>query len=174
MLVDTWTDLARIVAVGVPIYVVLIVMLRITGKRALAEMNAFDLVVTVALGSVLATTFLSDRVKLLEGLLAIALLLGLQYLIAWGGLKWPLFRRLVVERPRLLVHEGRMLNEAMHKERIAKEKVFAAVRSSGRMSLAEVEAVVLETDGSFSVMGRQSNDASAMASVSNFPPEAEH
>jgi uncharacterized membrane protein YcaP (DUF421 family) len=172
MLVDKWMDLVRVVAVGVPIYFVLVALLRVTGKRALAKMSAFDLVVTVALGSVLATTFLSDQVKLVEGLLALALLLGLQYLVAWAGLKWPKFRSLVVERPRLLLYQGRMLPDALRKERIAHEEVLAAVRSSGHMSLADVEAVVLETDGGFSVMGRQSGDASAMESVSNFPPPA--
>lgn len=173
MFFDGWSSLLRIFVVGVPVYAALVMLLRITGKRALAQMSAFDLVVTVALGSTLASTFLSDRVTLAEGLLAFALLLGLQFVVSWTSLRWPEFRKVVVERPRLLVYRGRLLEKALHNERIAKEEVLAAVRSSGRMSLSDVEAVVLETDGSFSVMGRQSGDSSAMESVTNFPPDGQ-
>ena len=61
----------------------LYLILRISGKRTLAKMNAFDFVVTVALGSTLATVFLSKDIALAEGLFAFALLAGLQRIVAW-------------------------------------------------------------------------------------------
>ena len=69
-----WFDLARVLIVGVSAYAALVFLLRISGKRTLSKMNAFDLVVTVALGSTLATILLSKDVALAEGLLALALL----------------------------------------------------------------------------------------------------
>jgi uncharacterized membrane protein YcaP (DUF421 family) len=174
MFFDNWTSLLRIIAVGIPVYAVVVLLLRLTGKRALAKMNAFDLVVTVALGSTLATTLLSERVALAEGLFALGLLLGMQYLVAWASLKWPKFREAVVQQPRLLLHNGRLLDDELRKERIAREEVLAAVRASGHMSLSDVAAAVLETDGSFSIMARQSGgEPSAMESVANFPPDRE-
>ena len=76
MLFDTWFGLVRIVVVGTAAYAALVLILRVSGKRTLAKLNAFDLVVTVALGSTLATVLLSKSVALAEGLLGFALLVG--------------------------------------------------------------------------------------------------
>ena len=79
MFFNGWTALAHTVIVGVAAYAALVVLLRLSGKRSLAKMNAFDFVVTVALGSTLATVLLSKEVAPAEGALAFALLLFLQY-----------------------------------------------------------------------------------------------
>lgn len=78
MFFDTWQGLGRIVVVGVLAYAALVIFLRFSGKRTLSKMNAFDLIVTVALGSTLATILLSKDVALAEGLLALLLLIALQ------------------------------------------------------------------------------------------------
>ncbi|RZJ88157.1 MAG: DUF421 domain-containing protein, partial [Hymenobacter sp.] len=75
----SWESLVRTLVISLLAYVGLIVMLRISGKRTLSKMNAFDLIVTVALGSTLATVLLSKSVALADGLLAFALLIGLQF-----------------------------------------------------------------------------------------------
>ena len=80
---DTWLALGRTAVVGVLAYLALVFLLRISGKRTLSKMNAFDLVVTVALGSTLATVLLSKNVALANGVLAFALLIGLQFAITW-------------------------------------------------------------------------------------------
>jgi uncharacterized membrane protein YcaP (DUF421 family) len=74
MFFDSWFGLLRVVVVGTLAYVALVVLLRASGKRTLAKLNAFDLIVTVALGSTLATVLLSKSVALLEGLVAFILL----------------------------------------------------------------------------------------------------
>ncbi len=117
-------------------------------------MNAFDLIVTVALGSTLATVLLSSSVSLSEGLLAFALLCGLQYAVAWLSVRSPRFQDLVKAEPSLLFYDGRFLEAALRRERVTREEVLAAVRAAGHGELAAVAAVVLETDGSFSVVGR--------------------
>lgn len=153
MFFDTWFGLLRILVVGSLAYVALVGLLRITGKRTLAKMNAFDLVVTVALGSTLATVLLSKDVALVEGILAFALLAGLQFAVAWISVRSKRFRELIKSEPRLLVSKGEILEGAMRDERLAKDEILSAVRSSGYAGLEEIEAVVLETDGSFSVIG---------------------
>jgi uncharacterized membrane protein YcaP (DUF421 family) len=82
MLFDSWTGLGRVLIVGTLAYAALVLLLRISGKRTLTKLNAFDLIVTVALGSTLATVLLSSSVALAEGVAALALLILLQYLIA--------------------------------------------------------------------------------------------
>lgn len=147
-----WAVLGRTLLVGVLAYVSLIVMLRVSGKRTLAKMNAFDLVVTVAIGSTLATIVLSKSVALAEGLLALALLIGMQFVLSWASTRMPWLRRVVTGEPRLLLRQGKMLEPALRDTRITREEVRAAVRAAGLAEVESVAAVVLETDGSFSVI----------------------
>ncbi len=83
MLFDSWGGLGRVLFVGVLAYGALVAILRISGKRTLTKLNAFDLVVTVALGSTLATVLLSKDVALVEGVMAMTVLVSLQFAITW-------------------------------------------------------------------------------------------
>lgn len=152
MFFDNWSSLFRILIIGILAYVALVVLLRISGKRTLSKMNAFDFVVTVALGSTLATILLSQDVALAEGILALALLIGLQFIIAWLNIRSAWFQSLVKSEPSLLLYRGEFLRSAMQRERVTQEEVEAAVREQGIAAIDDVEAVVLETDGSFSVV----------------------
>ncbi len=101
-----WAAVARVVVTCVLAYAALVALLRISGKRTLSKMNAFDLVVTVALGSTLATILLSRDVALAEGLVAFALLIGLQYVVAWLSVRSATVSRLVKAEPALLLYRG--------------------------------------------------------------------
>lgn len=149
-----WSSLLKTLVVGVLGYASLIVFLRLSGLRTLSKMNAFDFVVTVALGSTLATILLSKDVALAQGALALALLVGLQFAITWLNVRFRWMRRLVTGEPLLLLYRGECLPAALRRSRVAEEEVRAAVRSAGLAALEEAEAVVLETDGSFSVVRR--------------------
>ena len=134
-------------------------MLRVSGKRTLSKFNAFDLIVTIALGSTLATVLLTKDVALVEGLLAFTLLISLQWGVAWLSIRSQRWCDLVKSEPRLLVYRGQFLDAAMRAERITANEVRSAIRSAGTASLADVEAVVLETDGSVSVVTKSSGRA---------------
>ena len=151
---DSWQGLLRVLIVGIAAYAALIVMLRGSGKRTLSKMNAFDLIVTVALGSTLATVLLSNSVPLLEGVLALALLVYLQYTITWLSVRSERFQNLIKAEPTLLVHEGRYLDTALRQQRVTREEIGAALRQSGKTDIAAVTSVVLETDGSMTVIPR--------------------
>ena len=152
MLFDGFEPLLRALIVGTLAYLGLIVFLRVSGKRTLSKWNAFDFVVTVAFGSMLATLLLSAETPLAEGLFALALLIALQAVITFLSSRSRRFQRLVTARPTLLLYRGRPLEDALRRERVTLAEVQAAVRSNGHVALEEIEAVVLETDGSFSVM----------------------
>jgi uncharacterized membrane protein YcaP (DUF421 family) len=165
MFFDSWTGLARVLLVGTLAYVALVAILRISGKRTLTKLNAFDLVVTVALGSTLATIVLSKDVALLEGVLALALLVFLQAMITWLSVRAPRFQAVVKSEPSLLLREGEFLYRAMRRQRITREEVTAAVRASGLPDHAGAAAVILETDGSMSVIPRGKTTASTSLSA---------
>lgn len=152
MFFDSWEGLGRVIVVGTLAYAALVIFLRISGKRTLSKMNAFDLIVTVALGSTLATILLSKDVALAEGLLALLLLIALQYTVAWLSVRVPAIQQLVKSEPTLLFHQGEMLQAALRSQRVTPEEVRAAVRTQGFSQMSEVEAVILETDGSFSIL----------------------
>lgn len=151
-----WGGLLRTALVCVLGYVALLAILRISGKRSHTKMSAFDLVVTVALGSTLSTLIVSRDVALAEGVLALALLVSLQAVIAWGSSRSRLFHGLVRSEPRLLVRNGAVLSGAAGEERITEVELQAAVRASGLPSLEEAAAVILEANGTFSVVPRVS------------------
>lgn len=152
MFFSGWESLLRTLVVGVLAYITLIVFLRFSGKRTLSKMNAFDLVVTVALGSTLATVLLTKGVALAEGALAFALLIALQFAVTWSSVRARWVRQLVTGDPLMLLYRGEFLPAALRQARVTEDDVLAAVRSAGLASLREAEAVVLETDGSFSVV----------------------
>lgn len=165
MLFDNVSGLVRVVIVGVLAYTALVVLLRISGKRTLSKMNAFDFVATIALGSTFATILTAKDVALAEGVLALALLIGLQFVVAWFSVRSTAIRRLVKSEPRLLFYQGNSLHTALRAERVTEEEVRTAIRAQGISALQEVEAVVLETDGTFSVTQRSDGPASVLEGV---------
>lgn len=166
MLFDNYLGLARIVVAAALAYGWLVLVVRVAGKRSLAKLNAFDLVVTVALGSTLATVILSKDVPLLEGMLAFVALAALQWIVSRLSVWSTWFKQLIRSDPRLLFVEGGYRDTAMAAERVTRSEVDAAIRSAGFGRLDEVGAVVLETDGSMSVIGRGNEELTILAEVS--------
>ena len=145
------STMIRIMLTGIGAYISIIIMLRVSGKRTLAEMNAFDFIVTVALGSILATTLTSQQTSLLAGLTAFGTLIVLQYILAKLSKRFSIVNQMIKSEPTLLFYKGDYLREHLKKERIIEIEVIQAIRSSGT-PLGQVEAVIIETDGTFSVL----------------------
>jgi len=165
MLFDNLSQIIKILLTGSLTYVVLIIMLRLSGKRTLSQMNAFDFIVTVALGSTLATALLSKDTPLAEGLTGLALLILLQFIVSWFQVRFPFINKLVKSEPRLLFLQGTFKDKAMQEERIGKEELLQAARNQGILSLDQVEAIVLETNGKFSII--KTSDKKANSTLQN-------
>ena len=166
---DAWADLGRVLAVGASAYLTVVLVLRLSGKRTLAKLNAFDFVVTVALGSTLATILLSRDVSWSEGAAALALLALLQFTVAWLAVRVAPLRRIVTARPRLLLRDGATIPGALRQERVTEDEIRQAVRAAGSGDLASIAAVVLESDGSLSVIPVASiGSGSSLAGVRGF------
>lgn len=124
---DSWQVLLRTAIVGVMAYATLVILLRVSGKRTLSKMNAFDFVVTVALGSTLASILTGRDVALAQGALAFALLIGLQFLITWSSVRVRWIRRTVTGEPVLLLYRGGYLQESLRHARVTEDE-----RAGGR------------------------------------------
>ncbi|SFG59581.1 Protein of unknown function [Halobacillus alkaliphilus] len=152
MLFNGWSGMLRIVVMALTVYPALIFMLRISGKRTLSKMNMFDMVITVAIGSVVASIILSNKMTIAEGLTALGMLILLQFVVTWLEVRSEGFTSLIKGEPQLLLYQGQYMEKALKKERVKKDEVRQAIRADGLASVEEAEAVVLETDGTFSVI----------------------
>lgn len=159
------------IVVGVAAYATLILALRISGKRTLTKWNAFDFVVTIALGSILASTLTSPEPGLSRGIAALVVLIALQFVITWISVRSARVRRWAKSRPRLLLHSGVFDDRALRDERVTRGEVLAAIRAAGIGEVERVDAVVLETDGSVSVIER-TGSMSALEDVEGVGPRS--
>lgn len=133
-------------------YIAVIFFLRISGKRTLAKWNSFDFIVTVALGSILASSLLSTKDTFGKAILGFSLLVLFQYIISWVSVRSSVIQKFIKAEPALLLYKGKMQNDVMKRERIAEGELLAALRGNGVSCIDNVDAVVLETDGSFSII----------------------
>ena len=106
-----------------------------------------------------------QNLALLNGFLAFSLLLFLQFLTSWFSVRSDFINSLVKATPRLLFYNGRLGEWALKKERVSKNEILQAVRSEGHKLLDDVQAVVLETDGTFSVIEKTDSEEDALTSL---------
>lgn len=149
---NSWDALLRIVTVGIISYVALILLLRAAGKRTLSRMNAYDMVITMALGSILAKVLLTPDQSISESVTAMFVLIGLQYTVSVAMCRWRWLRHFLSAKPTVLFHQGEFIDSAMRKERVDKDEVQAAIHAKGIVDNAMVEAVILGTNGDLSVL----------------------
>lgn len=150
---DGWQPVVRILAIGPLAFISLVVLLRVSGKRTLSKMNAFDFVVTITIGSLFATVVIDENVSLVTGVTAFAVLILAQFVTTWLSSRFTAFERFVKAEPTLLYHDGEMSRRALRNMRITEREVEAMVRRAGIPNMDTVSAVILEADGSVSVMG---------------------
>lgn len=121
------------------------------GKRTLAKMNAFDFVVTITLGSTLSSMLL-NKVSILDGSMAILIIVSLQYLLAYISRRSAILEKAINSTPVILFYNGEFIEESLKKERITKKEILAEIRSYRLEQLSDVRAVILEVNGTFSVI----------------------
>ena len=155
MFFQNWEGLARTIVVGTLAYAALILFLRISGKRTLAKLNAFDLVVTVALGSTLSAVILQESIALAEGATALGLLILMQYVVTFLSVRSAILAKWIRSEPALLVRKGEFCEAAMRRERITRDEALSAIRSAGGSGTEDVDALILESDGTLSAIFRR-------------------
>lgn len=145
-------DLLEVAARAVIMYVFAVALLRIFGKRTTMTTAGFDLIVTVALGSVLASTIVSTSRPLLQGMFGIAALVAMQWLVSIGVSRSRGIERIVVSPARLLLKDGEILRSNLLDERLSVEQLEQTLRQNGQGSVEQLRAAILESSGSISVI----------------------
>lgn len=172
MFFNSWDSLIHTLIIGTFGYIGIIILMRISGKRTLSKWNSFDFIVTIAFGSMLASLMLSSNTSLAQGILGIAMLVLFQFIITWISVRSNLFQGWVKGEPTLLLFQGEFQHHAMRHQRVTEGEVLAALRENGMAALEDAEAVILETDGSFSVIKKLKDSSnSALADVKGYPKQ---
>jgi uncharacterized membrane protein YcaP (DUF421 family) len=149
---ESWDSLYKIFISALVGYLILIFYVRFAGKRSTAKMNNFDWIVTVAVGSIMASMAVLKDVTVSDGALAMALLLGLQYLMTMATSRWLWARKLFLASPTVLYAHGNFHKEEMQKQRVSESEIISAIRENGVGSLKDVAVITLEPDAELSVV----------------------
>jgi uncharacterized membrane protein YcaP (DUF421 family) len=160
-----WGSVGRVALFTVLGYAVMLLLVRLAGKRSISKKNAADFIITVSVGSAISTMILSKDVTLAEGCTALFVFMLIQYLVVTLSTRSKLAQHIVESQPVVLLFEGRVIEQALLAEEVNDTELLAAVRNAGCGGLEEVYAVVLESDGSFSVIRSRPKNASAMRGV---------
>jgi uncharacterized membrane protein YcaP (DUF421 family) len=159
------------VLITIPIlYILVVLYVKMAGIRTTAQMNSFDWIVTVALGSVLASTIVLKNVPLIAGAVAVLALILLQFILTKLTFWSQSWKKIVHSTPQLLLLNGKFIEENLRSTRVVKSEILAAIRERGHPNINNVYAVVLETDAKLSVIGMdKSNTSFSLADVQGLP-----
>lgn len=149
---DGWQGLIEVLVSAPILYALVVGFVRLSGKRTTGQMNNFDWIVTVAMGSIVASGIVINTVSILEATLAVGLLLGMQYALTALAVRYAWVDTAVKLEPELLVRDGVKLERALRRNRITDDEIEAAIRAKGITRLSEVGWMILENDGSFSIV----------------------
>lgn len=158
---NSWNDLGRVLILGILGYISLVILLRVSGNRTLSKLNAFDFIITIALGSTFGSFILNKNISLADGVMGFIVLIGMQYVVSWLTLRSKTIKRMVKSEPSLVYYNGEYLKDSMKCSRVIEAEIEQSVRNQGYANLEKVEAVVLETDGSFSIISQSGKEGKA-------------
>jgi len=141
------------------VYVFLLILLRLTGKRQVGQLAPFDLVLLLVLSNAVQNSMNAGDNSLVGGLISAATLVLLNYFVALGTWRSKKLEALVEGKPQILIHNGRLFEDVVAKARLTHHEIQAALRLGGCTCVEEVHAAILENNGAISIVARKSNNA---------------
>jgi uncharacterized membrane protein YcaP (DUF421 family) len=149
---DIGSSLPEVVLRTAVVYLFLVIVLRVSGKREVGQMSILELIVILIISDAVQNSMVGENTTLWGGLIAVLTLLAMDFGLKTLAARSRRVRRVVEGEPRLLVRDGRLLDRALREEGVEPDQVRAAVRAAGLARVDDVRLAVLETDGSISVI----------------------
>lgn len=146
------SNLVAVVLTAVAVYALVLIYTRLAGLRSFAKMSSFDFAMTVAIGSMVASSIISENPALVQSAVAIAAIYVLQLTLGSARRRWSWVQDLVDNEPLLLMDGPEMLHDNMRKGRVTEDDLWGKLREANVLDLSEVRAVVMETTGDISVL----------------------
>ncbi len=153
----SWTSIIAILLTALGIYVAIILFTRIAGKRSFSKMSSFDFAMTVAVGSIIASTILSKSVSLVQGIVGLAAVYILQISAAFLR-RWPVVQKVIDNAPLLIMDRQTILYDNLKKARVTESDLRSKLREANVLDLSQVRAVVFESTGDISVLHTSQED----------------
>ncbi len=153
----SWNSVGLIVFSALGIYLSVIIMTRICGKRSFSKMSSFDFAMTVAVGSIIATTVLSSTVSMLHGIVGLVTVYLLQIAAAFAR-RNKRIRKLMDNSPLLLMDGETILEDNLRKARVTRGDLRSKLREANVTQLSQIKAVVFETTGNISVLHKDDEE----------------
>jgi uncharacterized membrane protein YcaP (DUF421 family) len=146
-----WEFLVR----GVVVYVFLIVLLRLTGKRQVGQLSPFDLVLLLVLSNAVQNSMNGGDNSLVGGLVSATVLVAVNYLVGFVTFKSKRMEALIEGRPMVLIHNGKLFEDVMARAQLTHHELDSALRQAGCDCVAQVHCAILENNGSITVTSRR-------------------
>jgi uncharacterized membrane protein YcaP (DUF421 family) len=156
---DIGSSLPEVIVRTAIVYLFLVVVMRISGKREVGQMSILELIVILIISDAVQNSMVGENTTIWGGLVAVLTLLGLDAALKGLTHRFRRVRHVIEGEPRLLVRDGRLLAKALDEEHVEAEEVRAAVRAHGLARVEDVRIAVLEVDGSISVIPRDPGGA---------------
>lgn len=158
-LTSGWEETPMVIVSAIAVYAAILVYTRVVGLRSLSKMSAADFAMTVAVGSLFASSVSSPSPSVVVGLTALASLYAGQFGLAVVRQRSSWANRMVDNQPLLLMANGIFLEENLKQANVTRDDVFGKLREANALNYDEVLAVVFETTGDVSVLHSPDKDA---------------
>ena len=136
---------------SVVLYLTLLAVIRLMGKRQIGQMEASEFVVTMLVANLAAIPMQDGSIPLLTGFVPIATVLGLELVLAFLSLRSIWLRKLLCGKPVILIDNGKILQENLRKTRVTLDELTGHLREKDVLDLSSVQFAILETNGNLSV-----------------------
>lgn len=151
------------------LYIAVLISLRIMGKGEIAEMNCFDLVITLLIAEVASTPMENNDIPMIYGIASLTGLVFMQTLISLLGIKARFISRVVSGKPSILINKGNIDYRALKKEKITIDELLEQLRVQGYFNIKHVQYALLETDGNLSVVPATTYNATPSREYNHLP-----
>lgn len=157
------------------LYLIVLVMIRIMGKRQISELQTSELVVTLLISNIAVIPMQDTSLPLLSGVVPILLLVGCEIILSWLMLKNSNFRALVCGKPQIIISNGTVNQKKMKLLRISTEDLMEQLRQAGVFAIGDVKYAILETNGKLSVLKKPEKETvtAQQMNIENFDDEFE-
>ena len=147
----------ELVVRGLVVYVFLIVLLRLTGKRQIGQLSPFDLVLLLILSNAVQNSMNAGDNSLVGGLISATTLVAVNYLVGFVAFKSKKLEAIIEGRPQVIIHQGKLFEDVMNEAKLTRQELDSTLRQSGYFAIKDIKLAILENNGSVTVQGYDEN-----------------
>ena len=148
----TWVFVAELIIRAALMFGMIIIFLRLTGKRGVRQLSIFELAIILSLGSIAGDPMFTEDLPLVHALVVMAVVIAMYRLITWLMMKYQAFEDLVEGKSLYIVEDGELVLEKIKLGKMTHDEFFAEMRQQGVEHLGQVRVGLLESDGKFSML----------------------